>query len=215
MFSALAVTLVVMGAPVPVPEVTSSEAVKTQMGNKVAVVGQLERVPIGKGKNEWQGTALVLDDDTIIYVSYAAPPAGWESLVGQRLRVEGTLRPSMSEHEQSLLAPHLRDPGTPKKEARQLGKVMNTRVRVSGIAQNAKGGALLVVGKDSTWYVEKLDSWPAEVLGKLVGVGGKLVDKQYLPQGGKNEKGEWVQGAEGSQNVIESPTWRVIQEATK
>lgn len=214
MFSALAVTLVVMGAPVQVPEVTSNDAVQRQMGNKVTVIGQLERVPIGKGQNEWQGTALVLDDDTTIYVTYAEPPAGWESLVGQRIRVEGTLRPNLTEHEQSLIAPHLRQFGTPKKEERSLGKVMNTRVRVSGIAQNAKGGAVLVVN-DAPCYLEKLDSWPTEVIGKLVGVSGKLVDKQYLPQAGKNAKGEWMQGAEGSQNVIEAPAWRVIQEPKK
>ena len=214
MFSALAVTLMVMGAPGPVPEVTSNDAVKTQMGNKVNVIGQLERVPIAKGKNEWQGTAIVLDDDTTIYVSYAEPPAGWESFIGQRIRVEGNLRPNLSEHEQSLIAPHLRQFGTPKKEERSLGKVMNTRVRISGVAQNAKGGAVLMVN-NAPWYLEKLDSWPTEVIGTLVGVSGKLVDKQYLPQGGKNAKGEWMQGAEGTQNVIEAPTWRVIQEPKK
>lgn len=213
MFSALAVTLAVMGATVP--EVTTNEAVKAQMGNKVAVIGQLERVPIGKGKNEWQGTALVLDDDSIIYVSYGPPPAGWEALVGQRLRVEGTLRPNMSEHEQSLLAPHLRDTGTPKKEERAIRKSLGSRVRLSGIAENAKGGALLVINDKSIWYLEGVDSWPDAALGKLVGVGGKLASKEYLPQATKNEKGEWTQGAQGTQSVIEAPTWRVIQEPKK
>jgi hypothetical protein len=213
MFSALAVTLV-MGAPVQVPEVTSNETVKQFMGGKVTVVGQLERVPIAKGKGEWQGTAVVLDDDTIIYVSYAAPPAGWEALLGSRVRVEGMLRPSLSEHEQSLLAPHLRDPGTPKKEERALSKLDGSRVRLSGIAQNAKGGAVLMV-KETPYYLEKLESWPTEVTGKLVGVGGKLADKQYLPQAFKNAKGEISQGAEGTQNVIEAPTWRVIQTLQK
>lgn len=211
MFSALAVTLLVMGAPVQVPDVTSSEQVKKEMGNRVAVIGQLERVPIGKGKSAWQGTALVLDDDTIIYVSYSAPPAGWEKLIGARLRVEGMLRPSMSEHEQSLMAPHLRDPGTPKKEARSKA---SGRVRLSGIARNAKGGAVLLID-DSPYYLERLDAWPSDAEGKLVGVSGKVVDKQYLPQATKNAKGEWTQGGEGSQNVIEAPTWRVIQEAKK
>ena len=91
---------------------------------------------------------------------------------------------------------------------------MKTRVRISGVAQNAKGGAVLMVN-NAPWYLEKLDSWPTEVIGKLVGVSGKLVDKQYLPQGGKNAKGEWMQGGEGTQNVIEAPTWRVIQEPKK
>ncbi len=208
-------TLLVMGAPVQqVPDVTTNAAVKQFMGTRVSVVGQLERVPIGKGKSEWQGTALVLDDDTIIYVSYAAPPEGWDALVGSRLRVEGLLRPSMSEHEQSLMAPHLRDPGKPKKEPRAASKSIGSRVRVSGVAEDAKGGAILMID-GSPYYLGGLARWPTEVRGKLVGVGGKLADKQYLPQAFKDSKGMISQGAEGSQNVIESPTWRLIQEPKK
>jgi hypothetical protein len=210
MFSGLAVIALVMGAPVQVPEVTSNETVRQHMGGKVVVLGQLERVPMSKGGKEWQGTGLVLDDDTIIYVTYAAPPEGWAELVGARVRVEGLLLPSQSEHEQSLIAPHLRAPGKPKKEERSIGKLMGSRVRLSGIAQNAKGGAILLI-KDSPYYLEGVDSWPKEAQGKLVGVGGKLVDKQYLPEVFRDAKGVISQGAEGSQNVIEAPTWRVIQ----
>ncbi|MDP2269391.1 MAG: hypothetical protein Q8K32_01595 [Archangium sp.] len=222
MFSGLVVTLVVLGAPVQVPEVTSAETVKQFMGGQVTVVGQLERVPLGKGNSSWAGTGLVLDDDTIIYLSYSAPPPGWEALIGARLRVEGTLRPSLSEHEQSLIAPHLREPGKPTKEARSLAKLMGNRVRISGIAQDAKGGAVLMIDK-APFYLEGLSSWPAEVRGKAVAVGGKLVDKQYLPKASgpmeqrgetafRDAKGMISQGAEATQNVIEAPTWRALKE---
>lgn len=215
MFSGLAVTLAVIGAPVePTPAVSSAAQVQQFMGGTVVVVGQLERVAIGKGKSEWQGTALVLDDDTQIFVTYGAPPAGWEALVGARLRVEGLLRPSLTDHEQSLLAPHLRTPGKPKKEERALGKLLGARVRLSGVARDAKGGAVVLVG-GSPWYLEGLATWPKEVHGKVVAVGGKLADKQYLPQAMRNEKGEVSQGAVGSQNVLEAPTWRLISEPTK
>ena len=200
MFSALVVTLVVMGAPVQVPEVTSSQTVQQFMGGQVAVVGQLERVPLGKGNSNWAGTGLVLDDDCVIYLSYGAPPPGWESFIGARLRVEGTLRPSLSEHEQSLIAPHLRAPGQPKKEDRPVSKLMGNRVRVSGIAQDARGGAVVMIDK-SPFYLEGLASWPAEVRGKAVAVGGKLVDKPYLPEAFRVAKG-----------VIEAPTWRALKE---
>lgn len=214
MFSGLAVIVLVMGAPVQVPEVTSGAAVKQFMGGKVVVVGQLERVPMSKGKGEWQGTALVLDDDTTIYLTYGAPPEGWADLVGSRIRVEGLLRPSLSEHEQSLMAPHLRDPGKPKKEERALFKLLGSRVRLSGIARDGKGGALLLI-KDSPYYLDGLARWPSEVEGKLVGVGGKLVDKQYLPEATRDAKGVISQGGEGSQNVIEAPVWQVIEEKKK
>ena len=214
MFTGLTVTLLVLGAPVQVPEVTSGAAVRQFMGGRVSVVGQLERVRIGKGKSEWQGAALVLDDDTTIYVSYAGSPEGWDALVGSRIRVEGLLRPSMSEHEQSLLAPHLRDPGTPKKEPRIASRLIGSRVRVSGIAENAKGGAVLMIDQ-APYYLEGLDCWPAEVRGKRLAVGGKLVAKEYLPQSSRDAKGNISQGAAGSQNVIESPTWRLIEEPPK
>ncbi len=210
MLIALAVTTLLMGAPpVQVPEVTNTAAVKERMGATVVLVGQLERVPMGKGGKQWQGTGVVLDDDTVVYVTYGPPPPGWEPLVGARVRVEGTLRPSLSEHEQSLLAPHLRNPGAPKKEARALGKLLGSRVRLSGIARDAKGGAVLLVG-DSPLYLAGLESWPMEANGKLVAVGGTLVDRQYLPEAKKNAKGEWSQGAQGSQLVLESPVWRVL-----
>lgn len=216
MFIALVVTTLVMGAPVQAqaPEVKDSAAVKERMGGPVVLLGQLERVPMGKGSKQWLGTAVVLDDDTIVYVTYGAPPEGWEKLVGARVRVEGVLRPSSSEHEQSLLAPHLRNPGTPKKEERVLTKLVGSRVRLAGTARDAKGGAVLLVGQ-SPLYLAGLQSWPKEANGKQVAVGGTLVDRAYLPEAKKNEKGEWSQGAEGTQLVLESPAWRLLEELEK
>jgi hypothetical protein len=209
MLSGLVVSMLMTGAPVP--DVTSGETVKKHMGEKVAVVGQLERVAIGKGRSEWQGTAVVLDDDTLVYVSYAAPPEGWDPLIGARVRVEGLLRPSLNDHEQSLLAPHLREPGKPKKEQRSLSKLLNTRVRLSGTARDAKGGAVLLID-NSPLYLAGLGSWPSEVHGKLVAVSGKLVDREYLPQAKRDAKGAISQGAEGSQLVLEAPVWKLLQE---
>ena len=212
MFSGLMVTMLMMGAPVQVPEVTNEATMKQFMGGNVTVVGQLERVAIGKGKSEWQGTGLVLDDDTIVYVTYGAPPEGWEPLVGARVRVEGLLRPSLTDSEQSLIAPHLRQPGKPKPEKRSLADLRNSRVRLSGVARDAKGGAIVLVN-DLPIYLAGLAAWPRPIEGKRVAVGGALVEKQYLPQATRNAKGEISQGAEGKQYVLESPLWRLFQES--
>ena len=216
MLSGLAVSLLLMGAPMPVPDVTNSETVKKSMGERVAVVGQLERVAIDKGKSEWQGTAIVLDDDTIVYVTYGTPPEGWAGLVGARIRVEGLLRPSLDDQSQSLLAPHLREPAKPTKEERSPGKLVGKRVRLSGPARDAKGGAVLLLN-DVPVYLAGLESWPLVVRGKQVAVGGTLVDKRYLPEATRNAKGEIAQGtAVGStQYVLESPTWRLLDEPKK
>jgi hypothetical protein len=211
MLSGLMVTMLMTGAPPQVPEVTSEATLKQFMGGTVAVVGQLERVSIGKGQSEWQGTGLVLDDDTIIYLTYGAPPDGWEPLVGARVRVEGLLRPSLTDSEQSLIAPHLRQPGKPKLEKRSLADLRNSRVRLSGVARDAKGGAIVLV-HDLRIYLAALEAWPRAIEGKTVAVGGRLVEKQYLPQATRNEKGEISQGAAGNQYVLESPTWRLLDE---
>jgi hypothetical protein len=206
MFSGLAATAVVLAAGgTPLVEVLDGSAVKDQMGNRVAVFGHLERVPMSKGNGQWSGTAVVLDDDTKVYVTYREPPEGWAPLVGQRIRVEGLLRPTAGEHEQSLLAPHLRDPGKPSKAPRPLKAMVGKRVRIAGTAQNAKGGAVLLVEK-TPLYLAGLEAWPAGVvLGKPVIVGGTIVDRQYLPEASKSTKGEVSQGAVGTQLVIEAP----------
>lgn len=216
MLSGLALSLLLMGARVAVPDVTSAETVRKAMGEKVAVVGQLERVSIGKGKSEWEGTAIVLDDDTTVYVSYGAPPEGWAGLVGARIRVEGLLLPSLDDHGQSLLAPHLREPGKPMKEERSLRKHVGTRVRLSGLARDAKGGAVLLVN-DAPLYLSGLERWPSAVKDKRVTVGGMLVDKQHLAEAARGAKGEISQGtAVGStQYVLEAPTWRLLEEPKK
>jgi hypothetical protein len=207
------------GAPPVKPspqQVIDAASVKEQMGNPVTVVGQLERVPLSKGKGEFVGTALVLDDDTLVYLTYGEPPKGFEALVGARLKVEGLLRPSIDDQSQSLVAPHLRAPGSPVKDVRQPSALLGQRVRLSGIARNAKGGAVLLLG-DSPVYLQGVESWPLGVDQKLVGVGGKLVSKRYLPEATRDAKGAISQGtSEGStQWVLEAPVWRVIEEVKR
>lgn len=207
----IATSLLLGAPPVKLPEVTLVEQLKSNMGQQVTVAGIVERVAIGKGNGEWQGTGVVLDDDTVIYVSYGEPPAGWNELVGVRVRVDGLLSPSLTDHEQSLLAPHLRSPGKPVKEERKLSALLGKRVRLVGTARDAKGGAVLLVN-NAPLYLAGLDAWPMVANGKQVAVGGKLVDKQYLPEAKKDAKGAISQGAVGSQWVLEAPTWRLLAE---
>ncbi len=168
-------------------DVTSLEEVRRQMGQQATVVGIIERVPLSKGKH---GTAVVLDDDTTIYVTYEEPPKGWE--VGARVKVSGLLSPSLSE-EQSLLAPHLRGPSAPQKAAQKPRAMLGKRVRLSGVARNTKRGAVLLVEREPV-SVDGLTAWPEEALGKEVAVGGQLV-------AGKT-----------AQLVLEAPKWRVVGE---
>ena len=79
-----------------------------------------------------------------------------------------------------------------------------------GIAQNAKGGAVLVVDGDGVYYLAGLASWPDEVHGKKVQVTGKTDQRQYIPEARQLPDGAWTQGAKGSQSVIDAPEWKVV-----
>lgn len=204
---AVAALLVLLGSPpVKSPEVSSGAEVQQQLGGRVTVVGQLERVPMQKGVGAWHGTALVLDDDTTVYVTYGAPPPGWEPLVGARVRARGLLMPSLDDHSQSLLAPHLRAPEAPERVSRALPSLAGKRVRVSGVAHDAKGGAALLVDGQPL-YLVGLDRWPPGLGGKRVVAGGTVAARPHLPEAKRTARGERSQGATGAQLVLEQPTW--------
>lgn len=87
-----------------------------------------------------------------------------------------------------------------------VGKVVELR----GKAQNAKGGAVVIVD-EVTIYVRGLAAWPAEALDKRVVVHGPLTTMQYLPEATVNPKGEIGQGttAGALQKVITLGDWEV------
>lgn len=87
-----------------------------------------------------------------------------------------------------------------------VGKVVELR----GKAQNAKGGAVVVVDEVSI-YVRGLAAWPDEALGKRVVVHGPLSTMQYLPEATVNAKGEISQGVSqgDQQKVITLGDWEI------
>lgn len=161
---------------------------------QVSISGTLERRSLGrKGAI---GTALVLDDGTAVWLTSDAPPAGFEPLLGKFVRVDGTLQ-SHSAASQSLMAPHLASPAKPIEVKRDLSALIDQTVRLVGTAENAKGGAVVLVDGTPV-YVAKKDSWPEPLRKKRISLGGKLTRTQYLPQATVNAKGEISQGTTGA-----------------
>ena len=76
-----------------------------------------------------------------------------------------------------------------------------------GTARNAKGGAVVITDGGESPYLEGLAAWPDDVVGTQVRVEGVLREKKYLPDPVIGLRGEISQGAEGMQQVIESPRW--------
>lgn len=190
------------------PMLTTGPAVEAQLKvgpSRVTLQGTVERVPTGK--KGALGTAVVLDDGTAVWLGYGAPPEGWEPLLGAFVRVDGTLQSQSPASPQSMMAPHLASPGKPVAVKRELSKLVDQTVRLVGTAENAKGGAVVLV-EGQPVYVEKKESWPDTLRGKRVGLGGRLTRAQYLPQATVNAKGEISQGTTGASSdyVLRSPS---------
>lgn len=79
-----------------------------------------------------------------------------------------------------------------------------TRVRVTGVAQNAKLGAV-VVSERMTVYCLDRQEWPPDLVGQQVTVSG-IVERTDDFKAEVNEKGEISQGSAGGDLVIRRST---------
>lgn len=73
---------------------------------------------------------------------------------------------------------------------------------ISGTAENAKAGAVLVAGDDSLTYVEGLSRWPENLMNKRVTLTGIVRRRAIFPAVQEVEGGE-MQGMVGIPRVIE------------
>lgn len=82
-------------------------------------------------------------------------------------------------------------------------------ITLRGLAHNAKRGAILLQpDATSPIYIGGLAAWPPELLGERVSVTGRLTE-QKLIEDPVNERGELVQGATGTQSVLEDAVWKL------
>lgn len=72
---------------------------------------------------------------------------------------------------------------------------------ISGIAENAKAGAVLVAPDGSPTYVEGLSEWPENLLNKRVTLTGVVQRQSIFPPVQEVEGGE-IQGMVGIPRVI-------------
>ncbi|MBE2252792.1 MAG: hypothetical protein IAE78_24890 [Myxococcus sp.] len=188
----------------PMQELSTGEAIKAALEQgalPAAITGTLERQALRKGPKAGLGTVLVTDDGATVWVSYASPPEGWELMVGKFVRVEGTLAPQSSATAQSLMAPHLVKPRAPVEVPRDVLKLIGKHVRLVGVAQNAKGGAVVLVN-GSPVYVAGKSEWPEALRGKRVSLGGRLAKESYLPEATVSPRGEVSQGTSGGAQTV-------------
>ena len=89
------------------------------------------------------------------------------------------------------------------------GRKMQEKVRVTGTAQNAKGGAVLLV-EGAPYYIPQLDEWPDEFLGQKVEVTAIKKVEQFLPEATVDKDGAISQGAVGQQTTLRQATWKKV-----
>ncbi|MBL7871216.1 MAG: hypothetical protein JNM78_06370 [Cyclobacteriaceae bacterium] len=84
---------------------------------------------------------------------------------------------------------------------------MDTTITVSGLAQNGKGGALLLTLDSLIYYIEGVDFWNAEVVGKKIQATGILRIETVTEGELKNELGEYSQGVVGDRRILTEVKW--------
>ena len=70
-------------------KVTTGDQLAAVDGKRAILEGVLKRAVPAEGSEE--GTAILLDDRTLVFVAFGAPPDGWDWLVGSSIRVQGTV----------------------------------------------------------------------------------------------------------------------------
>jgi hypothetical protein len=91
-------------------------------------------------------------------------------------------------------------------ESRQPAAVGPTQL--AGRAENAKGGAVLILDDGAVIYILGLESWPDPLWRKRVQVSGRFGQEKLFPD--PRPLGEpQVQGAHGDQLVLEGASWRL------
>ncbi len=88
-----------------------------------------------------------------------------------------------------------------------LHDLVDQNAHLLGIAENAKGGAVVILRNQEVIYVRNLPSWEEEVVGKQVSIKGIVRLEKYIPDPKVAEDGAISQGAIGSQYVLDNAQW--------
>ena len=78
---------------------------------------------------------------------------------------------------------------------------------IYGIASDAKAGAIILTA-DQVIYIENLNYWADEFIGKKMIVTGFLEKKKIIPDPSVDANGIISQGANGEQLILMKPKWK-------
>ncbi|MHA1615110.1 MAG: hypothetical protein ACTSYJ_09715 [Candidatus Thorarchaeota archaeon] len=88
-----------------------------------------------------------------------------------------------------------------------LNDLVDQNAHLIGKAENAKGGAVVILRNQEVIYVRNLPFWDEDVVGKQVSINGIVRLEKYIPDPEVAEDGAISQGAIGSQYVLDDAQW--------
>lgn len=101
-------------------------------------------------------------------------------------------------------------PSADKTPEDQMAEQPDARDEVRGVAEDAKGGAVIITEDGEVVYMGGLDAWPAELRGKQVIARGRLEKTDYLPDPVVSDDGAMSAGASGLETVLREPEWSLV-----
>ena len=87
----------------------------------------------------------------------------------------------------------------------------NEKVTVLGQAFDTKGGAVILTKEEKIIYIDGLDYWPDDCVGKTVNVTGFLKQSNAIPKAGASTDKLVRQGVEGEAYVLRNAKWTVLE----
>ncbi|MFW9849695.1 MAG: hypothetical protein ACFFF4_11160 [Candidatus Thorarchaeota archaeon] len=80
---------------------------------------------------------------------------------------------------------------------------------IRGRAENAKGGAVVITDSLGVIYIDGVDSWDDNVVGRDVEVKGEIFHGKHIPDPVVDEDGAISTGAAGIQTILLNPKWKL------
>jgi hypothetical protein len=82
--------------------------------------------------------------------------------------------------------------------------------RLCGLAENAKGGAVIVLDDGAVVYILGLESWPDELHRKRILASGGFARRKLIPDPPPPDQPQ-AQGAFGAQSILDGASWQLAK----
>jgi hypothetical protein len=89
--------------------------------------------------------------------------------------------------------------------------LIGQHVSFNGRAENAKGGAVVILRNQEVIYIRNLSFWEDTIVGTEITVKGTVQYVKYIPEPEVSMDGAISQGAVGLQYVLDDAQWYTSQ----